>query len=114
MEMKFAEMIWAQAPMPTRMLIQDADAQFNWKRTTTYTMLKRLCDRGLFENKKGTVTVKITREAFLAAQGKQFIKDAFDGSLPKFITAFAKHSKLGEEEVEALEALIATYKDGEK
>ncbi|MDK2867025.1 MAG: hypothetical protein PWP51_1550 [Clostridiales bacterium] len=114
MEMKFAEMIWAQAPVTTRVLIQEAKVTFAWKRTTTYTMLKRLCDRGLFQNKDGEVVVLVARDAFLAAQGEQFINDAFDGSLPKFITAFAKHSKLGDQEIEALEALIAAYKDGNR
>jgi predicted transcriptional regulator len=107
-------MIWAQAPVTTRVLIQEAKVTFAWKRTTTYTMLKRLCDRGLFQNKDGEVVVLVARDAFLAAQGEQFINDAFDGSLPKFITAFAKHSKLGDQEIEALEALIAAYKDGNR
>nr|WP_246542925.1 BlaI/MecI/CopY family transcriptional regulator [Fusibacter paucivorans] len=114
MEMKFAEMIWEQAPVTTRVLIQEAKTTFDWKRTTTYTMLKRLCDRGLFQNKDGVVVVLMTKEAFLAARGEQFINDAYGGSLPKFITAFAKHSKLGDREIEALEALIAAYKDGDQ
>ncbi len=84
---------------------------FAWKRTTTYTMLKRLCDRKLFANNSGVVEVLMTREEFQAAQGEQFINDTFGGSLPRFLTAFSRRKKLGDREIAELKKLIDAYEE---
>ena len=111
MEQKFADLIWKQAPITTGELVKLCEQTFEWKRTTTYTMLKRLCLRNLFENVNGIVQVKTTREDFQAAQGEQFLMENFDGSLPRFLTAFSRRKKLSSREVAQLRKLIEEYED---
>ena len=82
METRFAEMIWEAAPITTGELIKRCDAAFGWKRTTTYTMLKRLCVRGLFQLQDGLVTVLVTRSEFQAARSERFVEETFGASLP--------------------------------
>ena len=105
-ESRFADLIWENAPMSTTALILLAKAQLEWKRTTTYTVLKRLCDRGLFELKEGTVSVLISREEFYARQSRDYVLEAFDGSLPAFVAAFSRSRKLTDSEIDALQKLI--------
>ena len=109
MEQKFADLIWKHAPITTGELVKLCEQTFEWKRTTTYTMLKRLCLRNLFENVGGTVEIKTTREDFQAAQGEQFLMENFDGSLPRFLTAFSRRKKLSSREVAELRRLIEAY-----
>lgn len=111
MEQKFAELIWEKAPIGSGELAKLCDSAFGWKRTTAYTMLKRLCDRGIFENRNGTVVVIQTKEEFQAAQGEQFINETFDGSLPQFLTAFTRRKKLSRTEVAELKKLIEDYEE---
>lgn len=115
MEARFAELIWEREPVRTAELVALCGEEFDWKRTTTYTMLKRLCERGLFVNEGGTVRALTSREDFLANQGTQFIEEHFDGSLPLFLTAFTRKNKLSERDVEELRRLIDSYeKEGER
>lgn len=111
MEQRFAELIWTHAPIPSGKLAKLCEEAFDWKRTTTYTMLKRLCDRGIFANEGGTVVVRMTQEEFQAAQGEQFIEENFDGSLPRFLAAFSSRRKLSAREVEELRRLIEDYEE---
>ena len=111
MEQKFADLIWKHAPITTGELVKLCEQIFEWKRTTTYTMLKRLCLRNLFENVGGTVEIKTTREDFQAAQGEQFVMENFDGSLPRFLTAFSRRKKLSSREVAELRRLIEAYEE---
>lgn len=114
MEQKFADLIWEHAPIASGELVKLCEQAFDWKRTTTYTMLKRLCLRNLFENVNGTVQVKTTREDFQAAQGEQFLMENFDGSLPRFLTAFSRRKKLSGHEVAELRKLIEEYEEDEE
>ncbi len=111
MEQKFADLIWEKAPVGSGELAKLCEKVFAWKRTTTYTMLKRLCDRKLFANNSGVVEVLMTREEFQAAQGEQFINDTFGGSLPRFLTAFSRRKKLGDREIAELKKLIDAYEE---
>ena len=111
MEQKFAVLIWEKAPVGSGELAKLCEKVFAWKRTTTYTMLKRLCDRKLFANNSGVVEVLMTREEFQAAQGEQFINDTFGGSLPRFLTAFSRRKKLGDREIAELKKLIDAYEE---
>ena len=88
MEQKFADLIWEKEPVSSGELTRLCEKAFSWKRTTTYTMLKRLCLRGIFSNEQGMVRAQMTKEEFLAAQGEQFLDEHFDGSLPKFLAGF--------------------------
>lgn len=105
-ESRFADLIWANAPMTTAQLIALAKEALDWKRTTTYTVLKRLCERGLFDLTDGTVTAVISRAEFYERQSREYVQSAFDGSLPAFVAAFSRGRKLKSEEVEALQRLI--------
>ncbi|MDE5597611.1 MAG: BlaI/MecI/CopY family transcriptional regulator [Lachnospiraceae bacterium] len=112
MEQRFADMIWEQAPIASGALAKLCEEAFGWKRTTSYTMLKRLCERGIFANQGGTVTILMTKEEFQAAQGEQFLNENFNGSLPQFLLAFSRRKKLSGQEVEELKKLIEEYEEG--
>lgn len=109
MEQRFADMIWAEAPIASGRLAERCAEEFGWKRTTAYTMLKRLCDRGIFANENGTVTAVMSREEFRAAQCQQFVDEYFHGSLPMFLTAFSRRRRLSSREVEQLRQMIEDY-----
>lgn len=112
MEQKFAEIIWVNAPVTSRALTELCAVAFQWKRTTTYTMLKRLCEREIFENKNGTVIALMSKEDFLIKQGEQFLDESFNGSLPRFLTAFSQRNKLSSDEISELQRLIDEHKEG--
>ena len=111
MEQRFADLIWEKEPVSTGELVRLGEENFGWKRTTTYTMLKRLCLRGLFANEGGTVRALMGREEFQAGQGEQFLQEHFDGSLPRFLAAFTRGRGLRAEEVEELKKLIDEYEE---
>lgn len=111
MEQKFAELIWEHEPVASGALAKLCEEAFEWKRTTTYTMLKRLCQRNIFANEKGTVVAKMTREEFLGAQGEQFINENYQGSLPRFLAAFNKRKRMSESEIAQLKKLIEEYEE---
>ena len=100
----FADIIWNNEPLSSRRLAELAEERLNWKRTTTYTILKRLC--GLFQNQDGTVTSLVSREEFNARRSEQFVADAFQGSLPAFLAAFGSRKKLSGAEIDELQSII--------
>lgn len=105
-ESVFADIIWSNEPLTSRVLSDLAAQRLEWKRTTTYTVLKRLCDRGLFQNNGGIVTSVISKNEFYARQSEQFVEDTFHGSLPAFVAAFGSRKKLTAAELEELQNLI--------
>lgn len=105
-EMKFAEIIWNHEPIPSGKLADLCQEKLNWKRTTTYTVLKRLCDKGIFKNDKGVVTSLVSKQLFQAKQSEEFVEEAFAGSLPKFVAAFVSQKKLSTDEIEELKRII--------
>lgn len=106
LESRFADLIWANEPLSSRRLAELAEGELSWKRTTTYTILKRLCDRGLFQNQGGTVTSMVSREEFYARQSERFVEDNFQGSLPAFLAAFGSRKQLTEGEIQELQDII--------
>ena len=106
MESRFADMIWENEPVPSPELVKLAERELNWKKSTTYTVLKRLCERGIFQNQGGIVTSLISRQDFYAVQSEKFVEETFSGSLPAFLAAFTTRKKLSEEEIAELQALI--------
>jgi len=110
METRFACLIWDNAPTPSGELVKLCDEAFGWKKSTTYTMLRRLCDRGIFRNADGVVSVLLAQEELQAFQIEQFVQETFDGSLPKFLTAFVGRAKLSEGEIDTLQRLINKQK----
>ncbi len=105
-EGRFCDLVWENAPLSTAELVKLCEKELNWKRTTTYTVLKNMINRGLFENDNKTVRVLIPRDEFYADQSRQYVSENFDGSLPKFIAAFTSISKLSREEAEELKRMI--------
>ena len=97
-ESKFADIIWNNEPLRPVELEKLAEAELNWKRTTTLTILKRLCERGIFQNKDRIITSLISREEFYALQSEKFVNDTFEGSLPAFLTAFGSRKKLSDKD----------------
>ncbi len=105
-EMRFADIIWKNEPLSSGELVKLCEKELNWKKSTTYTILHRVCERGLFQNEGGRVTSLVTKEEFFAGQSEQFIDDAFHGSLPGFLAAFTKRRKLSEKEIKELKEII--------
>lgn len=112
MEGRFADLIWQHEPVASGTLVKLCEEALDWKKSTTYTMLRRLCDRGMFENRGGTVTALLSREDFLGARGAEFLTETFGGSLPQFVAAFTRKNKLSPEEVRELQRLIAAHQEG--
>ena len=111
-EARFADIIWQNEPLSTQELTRLCESALKWKRTTTYTVLGRLMERGLFRKEGTQVTSCITREEFYARQSRQYVEDAFDGSLPAFLAAFTARQTLTSDEVEQIRRLIDTYEEG--
>ncbi|MBQ8800361.1 MAG: BlaI/MecI/CopY family transcriptional regulator [Lachnospiraceae bacterium] len=109
-ESKFADIIWENEPITTTELVTRSEEAFRWKKTTTYTVLKRLCEKGIFVNNKGTVTSLMSRQEFYSVQSENFVKDTFDGSLPAFFAAFTARNKLTPEEIAELKTMIDSYR----
>lgn len=109
-ERQFAEIIWEKEPLSSGELVTLCAKELDWKKSTTYTVLKRVCERGLFQNADGTVTSLVSREEFFGKQSEQFVEETFDGSLPSFVAAFTSQKKLSEEEIRELEELIKAAK----
>lgn len=109
-EARFAELIWENEPMPSNRLAKLAEQELGWKKSTTYTILKRLCERGLFQNEGGQVSSLVSREEFQAAQSEQFVEEAFGGSLPAFVAAFGSRRRLTDSELDELERLVESMR----
>lgn len=105
-EARFADIIWQNEPLHSRVLAELAEKELSWKKSTTYTILKRLCERGIFQNSNGTVTSLISKEEFHALQSEKFIDETFAGSLPAFLAAFGSRKKLTDEEIKELKKVI--------
>ena len=113
METQFANLIWENEPIKSPELVKLAEQELNWKKSTTYTILKRFCDRGIFKNENAVVTALIKKDDFYAEQSRHYIKETFQGSLPKFFSAFVGKGKLNKKQAEELKRLIEEYEDGE-
>jgi len=111
LEFKFAEIIWENEPVTSAKLCKLAAEALNWHKSTTYTVLRRICEKGIFRNDNGTVTSILNREEYFTARSKRVVNEEFEGSLPAFIAAFAKDEKLTHEQAAALRALIDDCED---
>lgn len=105
-EMRFAEIIWNNEPLPSNELVKLCAQELNWKKSTTYTILRRVCERGLFQNNNSIVSSLVSKEEYLAHQSEEFVENTFSGSLPKFLAAFTKRKKLSEQEILELQKII--------
>lgn len=105
-EMRFADIIWQNEPLTSGELVKLCEKELDWKKSTTYTILHRVCERELFQNEGGVVTSLVSKEEFLAGQSEKFVEDTFYGSLPKFLAAFTRRKKLSDKEIEELQKII--------
>ena len=112
-ESRFAEIIWEQEPIASGELVKLAGDRLDWKKSTTYTVLRKLCDKGIFQNEDSIVTSILSRDQYYGKQSKQFVSETFSGSLPRFIAAFAGEEKLSKKEIASLKSLIQSYEKGE-
>ncbi|MDD6800814.1 MAG: BlaI/MecI/CopY family transcriptional regulator [Firmicutes bacterium] len=110
-ESRFADIIWENEPISSTELSKRCEEKLSWKKSTAYTVLKRLCDKGIFQNNKGIVTSVISRQNFYSLQSEKFVEETFNGSLPAFLAAFTARKNLTLEEVEQLRRLVAEYEE---
>jgi len=110
-ESKFADIIWSHEPLHSRELVKLCEAELNWKKPTTYTVLRRLCERGIFRNEDSIVSSVISREEFYAMQSERFVEETFSGSLPSFLAAFTRRKSLTAAEIQAIRRMIDTFEE---
>ena len=108
-ESRFADIIWANEPLHSRDLVALCQKELNWKKPTTYTVLRKLCERGIFQNVDGMVSSVVSRQEFYAMQSEKFVEETFEGSLPAFIAAFTLRKNLSPEEIAEIRRMIDTY-----
>lgn len=111
-ESKFADLIWSHEPLHSRELVKLCEAELHWKKPTTYTVLRKLCERGIFQNVEGMVTSVISRKDFYAMQSEKFVEETFEGSLPAFLAAFTTRKALTTEEIAQIRAMIDGIEEG--
>ena len=110
-EAKFADIVWLNAPLTTKELILICEKELNWKRTTTYTVLKKLCERGIFKTENSIVTSLISKKEFYAIQSENFVDETFAGSLPAFIAAFSSRKKPTAKELEEIKKMLDSFEE---
>ena len=113
-EERFAELIWQNEPIGSGDLVKLSEKEMNWKKSTTYTVLKKLCEKGIFKNENAVVTSLISRDEYYAKQSIWFVDDTFGGSLPKFLTAFISGKKISRQQAEELKRMIDEHKEAEQ
>lgn len=110
---RFADLVWAHEPIASGELVKVCEKELNWKKPTTYTVLRKLCQKGLLQNVNGIVSSLISKEDFYSSKSEQIIEDSYKGSLPAFIAAFTSRKKLTESEVDEIQKMIDTFKQKE-
>ena len=105
-EYRFCLILWEEGPVTTTRLVKLCQERLGWKRTTTYTVIKRLGERGVVKNEDGLVTALISREEAQVSEIDELVEKKFQGSLPAFLAAFARRQELSEEEVEEIRRII--------
>lgn len=107
----FADIIWSREPIGSGELVKICQEELNWKKSTTYTVLRKLCEKGLFKNENGLVISAISRMDYYAAKSEKFVDDTFKGSLPGFIAAFTSRKKISAKEVEEIQKMIDAFRE---
>ncbi len=105
-ESQFADIVWENEPLSSRELVDICMEKLEWKKSTTYTVLKKFCEREIFQNQNGTVSSILSKEEFYALQSEQVVEESFEGSLPAFVAAFTKKKKLSEKEIKEIQKLL--------
>jgi BlaI family penicillinase repressor len=110
-ENQLAQIIWDQEPVGSGQLVKLAGERLNWKKSTTYTVLRKICENGIFQNKQAVVTSLMSREEYARRKGERYLEENYNGSLPGFVAAFLKRKKLSRREIEELAQMIEEYKE---
>ncbi|MBO5064826.1 MAG: BlaI/MecI/CopY family transcriptional regulator [Clostridia bacterium] len=110
-EARFADIVWANEPLTTKELVSLCEKELNWKRTTTYTVLKKLCERGIFKTENSIVTAIVSKNEFYAIQSENFVDETFAGSLPAFIAAFSSRKKPTPKELEEIKKMLNSFEE---
>ncbi|MCR5754928.1 MAG: BlaI/MecI/CopY family transcriptional regulator [Acetatifactor sp.] len=110
---RFADIVWANEPVPSGELVKICEKELGWKKSTTYTVLRKLCEKGLLQNENGIVTSLIARDDFYSVKSEQIIENSYEGSLPAFIAAFTSRKKLTGDEVKEIQKMIDAFKKRE-
>ena len=113
-EYRFCLILWENEPIKTTELVKLCQEQLGWKPTTTYTVIKRLSDRGILENNNKTVTSLVSKDQIQAAEINEMVEKTFEGSLPAFVAAFTKHQKISEKEIDEVQRMIDRFRKGEQ
>ena len=108
---RFADIVWANEPVPSGELVKLCEKELKWKKPTTYTVLRKLCEKGLLKNEDGIVSSLVSREEFYSAKSEQIVSDSYQGSLPAFIAAFVSRRELTSKEAEEIQKMIDTFKE---
>ncbi len=109
-EYRFCLILWEQGPIKSSALVALCQEQLGWKPTTTYTVIKRLSQRGVLKNENTIVTPLVTKEQVQAAEIDQLVEKTFEGSLPAFVAAFTQRQKLSNAEIDAMQAMIDRFR----
>lgn len=110
-ELRFAELVWNREPLSSGELVQLCERELNWKKSTTYTVLRRVCQKGVLQNEDGMVTSRMTRAEYEAMCSEQFLQENFGGSLPRFLAAFMSRKRLDPRQIEEIQRMIDTYEE---
>ena len=110
---RFADLVWEHEPIGSGELVKLCQKKLNWKKPTTYTVLRKLCEKGIFKNDNGTVSSVISRQDFYSAKSEQFVEETFQGSLPAFVAAFMSRKALSDSEAEEIQKMIDKYRQGQ-
>lgn len=112
-EYRFCLILWENEPIKSSELVKKCEEQLGWKPTTTYTVIKRLSERGVLKNENTVVSSLVSKDEVQAAEINQMVEKTFEGSLPAFIAAFTKHQKLSDKEIDAVQQMIDNFRKGE-
>ena len=108
---RFADIVWANEPLGSGELVKLCEKELGWKKPTTYTVLRKLCEKGLLQNENGMVSSLVSKEEFYSAKSEQVIEESYQGSLPAFIAAFTSRKKLSAREADEIQKLIDEFRE---
>ena len=109
---KFAGIIWEKEPILSGELTKICEKELGWKKSTTYTVLKKLCEKGIFQNINGTVTSTISKDAFYFAKSEKFVNENYKGSISSFLAAFTSRNKLSPKDIGEIQKMIDKIREG--
>lgn len=110
-EYRFCEILWANEPISSSTLVKLCSEQLEWKKSTTYTVIRRLAERGVIQSENAIVTSLVSKEEALSAESMEVVEKTFSGSLPSFVAAFTRKKQLTKNEIDEIQKIIDSYKD---